>query len=63
MKFISKCKCGNNKFLIFTEKMYEGWIDNGKILVCEPEAEHIKEIKCSKCSRKYKLENFREIDY
>ncbi len=63
MKLISKCKCGNNKFLIFAEKMYEGCVDNKKTLVCEPEAEDIKEIKCSQCGRQYKLERFKEIDY
>lgn len=63
MKFISKCKCGHNKFLIFTEKMYEGYINDEGVLVSEPEEQHIEEIKCSKCDRRYEVEDFKDIDY
>lgn len=63
MKPKFSCKCGNNKFMVITEKMYEGYINNEGVLLCEPEEQHIEEIKCSKCGQKYKVENFDEVDY
>jgi len=63
MQLRSTCSCGNNKFLVFTEKMYEGYIDERRILVCEPDEQHVDIIKCSACSKEYTVQNFREVDY
>jgi len=63
LKLESKCICGNNKFLLFTEKMYEGHINEDGILICEPDEQHIDTIKCSTCSKEYTAQDFREIDY
>jgi hypothetical protein len=60
---ITKCNCNNNKFILITEKMYEGCIDESKTLICEPEEQHIEVIKCSKCGKEYKEEDFVGIDY
>jgi len=59
----SRCICGNNKFLVFSEKMYEGYINEQGILTCEPDEQHIEIIKCSACSKKYTVQDFRGIDY
>jgi len=58
-----KCKCGNNKFIVITEKMYEGYINDEGVLVCLPEEQRIEEIKCSMCGQKYNVEDFKEVDY
>lgn len=43
--------------------MYEGDIDEKGVLVCQPEAESIIEIKCHQCGKKYQLKDFNEIEY
>ena len=63
MQIKLKCDCGNNKFLMFTEKMYEGYINEDGILVCEPDEQHIEAIKCSMCSKDHMIKDFRCIDY
>ena len=63
MQIKHACKCKNNKFLIITEKMYEGYINEEGLLVCEPEEQHIEEIKCSDCSKKYHIDDFVGIEY
>ena len=62
-QYIDKCKCGNNKFIIITEKMYEGYINDEGVLVCLPEEQHIEEIECSICGQKYNVNDFKEVDY
>lgn len=63
MPLKSKCDCGNNKFLVITEKIYEGYINEKGILACAPEEQHIDLIRCSICNKNYAIQNFREIDY
>lgn len=63
MQIKLKCDCGNNKFLICTEKMYEGYINEDGILVCEPDEQHIEAIKCSMCSKDLMIKDFRGIEY
>lgn len=63
MQFKSKCECGNNKFLVFTEKMYEGYISESGVLVCEPAEQHIDEVKCSSCGKRYSVNDFKEVNY
>lgn len=60
---IHKCSCGNERFFIHTEKLYEGCVDSDGILVCEPEEQHIVEIKCSVCGKVYEEKDFKDIDY
>lgn len=59
---INDCSCGSTEFLIISEKIYEGYIENG-ILKCEPDSEGIIEIKCRKCQKEYDVGLFREISY
>jgi hypothetical protein len=63
MNYINKCSCGNNQFFVHTEKFYEGEINCSGKLECQPEEQHIKEIKCKKCSKLFAEKHFREIDY
>ena len=63
MHYKLTCECGNNKFLVITEKLYEGYVNEGGILVCEPEEQHIEIIKCSICGKEYKIEDFKEVAY
>ena len=63
MQLEPKCKCGNNKFIVITEKMYEGCVNEQGILVCEPEEQHIDTIKCSMCNKDYMVKDFKDIDY
>lgn len=63
MLFDFKCSCGNNKFLIISEKLYEGCVNEKGVLVCEPEEQHIVEIKCSKCGKPYNAEDFTRVEY
>jgi len=60
---LKKCQSQSHKFLLFTEKMYEGGVDEKGILRCEPEADEIIEIKCFECGKFYKTENFSDIEY
>lgn len=60
---LKKCKCSNNKFFISAEKLYKGLINTKGVLCCEPEEEHITEIKCTKCSAIYKPDDFKEVQY
>jgi len=57
------CRCGNNKFFLITEKLYEGYLNKKAILVCEPDSQDVKEIKCTDCGRHYKMQDFEQIDY
>jgi hypothetical protein len=43
--------------------MYEGYINENGILVCEPEEQHIESIKCSVCSKEFHFSDFKEIEY
>lgn len=63
MQIKLKCDCGNNKFLMFTDKMYEGYINENGILICEPEEQHIETIKCSICNKDHMVKDFRDIEY
>ena len=60
--WISNCSCGNDEFLIISEKVYEGDIESG-VLKCVPDNEIIIEIKCKKCQKEYNVKSFREISY
>lgn len=59
---INSCSCGSTDFLVISEKMYEGCIEDG-ILKCEPDNEGIIEIECRKCQKQYDVGSFREISY
>lgn len=63
MQLESLCDCGNNKFFIITEKMYEGYLNEKGVLICEPDEQHINNIKCSTCGKEYTVHNFKEIEY
>jgi len=60
--FVENCICGSNVFLIISEKVYEGEIEDG-ILKCVPDNEVVIEVKCRKCQKEYKVESFEEISY
>ena len=59
---LNDCNCGSTDFIIISEKIYEGEIENG-ILKCVPANEMIIEIKCRKCQKEYDDGSFREISY
>ena len=63
MPFITQCTCGSGKFLVVAEKTYEAVVDGNGTLQCREESEYVKEIRCAKCERAYRLEDFKEIDY
>ena len=48
---------------MFTDKMYEGYINENGILICEPEEQHIETIKCSICNKDHMVKDFRDIEY
>jgi hypothetical protein len=58
----SNCSCGGTVFIIISEKIYEGDIENS-ILKCVPDCEEIIEIKCKKCQKEYDTTSFEEIDW
>ena len=60
--WINNCNCGSNEFLVISEKVYEGEMEDG-ILECVPDNEMIIEVKCRKCQKEYAVESFREISY
>ncbi|MCD6163508.1 MAG: hypothetical protein J7K40_13995 [candidate division Zixibacteria bacterium] len=57
------CECGNNKFIIHADKMYEGFFDEKNILVCLPDSEYIELIRCSNCGKEFAMNGFKEIDW
>lgn len=59
---ISHCRCGSIDFHLVSEKLYEGYVEDG-ILKCEPDSEDIIEIKCRNCQRRYDVDSFKEISY
>lgn len=63
MQLNTRCVCGNNKFFIITEKLYEGLVNEYGILDCEADEQHIETIKCTSCSKEYKEQDFKDIDY
>jgi hypothetical protein len=56
------CICGSDEFLVITEKIYEGYIDEG-MLVCEPDNEDVMEIKCRSCQKIYDAKSFKSLEY
>ena len=54
--------CGSTDFLIISEKLYEGYIEDG-VLICEPENEGIIEIECRGCQGNFDIGSFEEISY
>ncbi len=56
------CSCGSTDFIIISEKIYEGEIENG-ILECVPDNEMIIEIKCKNCRKDYNIGTFQEISW
>jgi hypothetical protein len=63
MPFITQCPCGSDTFLVISEKAYEARVNGDGTLQADEDSEYIKEIRCSKCDRVFKLEDFKEIDY
>lgn len=59
---ISNCSCGSTDFLVITEKLYEGSVEDG-VLKCEPDSEGIMEIQCRQCQKQYDVSSFEDIDY
>ena len=59
----TNCECGNDTFLVTTEKVSAGSMDAEGILVCQQQSEYIKTIACSKCGREYPEGDFRGVDF
>lgn len=59
---ITECSCGSRQFLMLTEKLYRGEIEDG-VLRCEAYCQSIKEIICRECDKPYPVESFSEVDY
>ena len=64
MKKINKCKCGSESFWVREELIWKASLDEQtgdldcKNLDCE-----ITLLKCSKCNKKYKEDNFNQINF
>ncbi|HAD82206.1 MAG: hypothetical protein A2509_00640 [Candidatus Edwardsbacteria bacterium RIFOXYD12_FULL_50_11] len=63
MEFKYKCDCGGRDFLMVSEKSYNARVDAEGTLVCLPQTEHIVSITCTGCSKAYKQEDFKQIEY
>ena len=61
-KLMNRCSCGSETFLIISEKIYEGMIQD-EILKCDPDNEGIIEIKCKQCKKPYNAKVFKEIEW
>lgn len=59
---ITECSCGSKQFLMLTEKLYRGEIEDG-VLRCEAYYQSVKEIRCRECDKVYPVEAFSEVDY
>ncbi len=51
------------KFIVYIEKVYEAEIDKEGRLICEPESEEIKEIRCLDNKKRYREKDFKEIQW
>jgi hypothetical protein len=59
---IEKCSCGSTRFLMATEKLYRGDLED-KILRCEAYCQDVTAIECRECGKIYTWRDFKEIDY